>query len=203
MNRLYIGLGIAAALWAVVFALNPVNFWVEISVATLAIASYAVYAGRDELRGLFSHRTGMIMAGIASAGFLYVIFVIGSWASREILPFAGRKIDSIYEIRGLAPMWVVVPLLALIIAPCEEIFWRGYVQSSLVFRFGDLRGWLLMAAAYALVHVWSGNLILVAAAFLCGLFWGYLLLRFKSLVPCLISHVVWDLIVFVYYPILH
>jgi membrane protease YdiL (CAAX protease family) len=202
VTRLYVGLGLAAALWAVVFALNPVNFWVGITAATLIVAGFAVYAGRDELKGLFSHRTGMIMAGIAGAGFLYVIFVIGSWASREILPFAGREIGSIYEIRDLAPRWAVVLTLALVIAPCEEIFWRGYVQSSLAFRFGDVRGWLLMAAVYALVHVWSGNFMLVAAAFVCGLFWGYLFYRFKSLVPCLISHIIWDLVVFVYYPIL-
>lgn len=202
MNRLYMGLGMAAALWAVVFALNPLNFWIEISAATLTVAAFAVYAGRDDLKGLFSYKAGMIMAGIAGAIFLYVIFVIGSWVSREILPFASREIGSIYEIRELAPRWVVVLLLAAVIAPCEEIFWRGYVQGALAFRFGDVRGWLMMAAAYALVHIWSGNFMLVAAAFACGLFWGYLLYRFKSLVPCLISHIIWDLVIFVYYPIL-
>jgi membrane protease YdiL (CAAX protease family) len=202
VNRLYAGLGLATALWAVVFALNPVNFWIEISVATLTVMSFAVYAGREELKTLFSCRTGMIMTGIAAAAFLYVIFVIGSWASREILPFASEEIGSIYAIRDLAPRWVVVVLLTVIIAPCEEIFWRGYVQSTLAFRFGDARGWLLMAAVYALVHIWSWNFMLVAAALVCGLFWGYLLYRFKSLVPCLISHIIWDLAVFVYYPIL-
>ena len=202
MNRLYIGLGLAAALWGIAFALNPLNFWIEISGATLIVAAFGVYAGRDEFKGIFTYRSGMIMAGIAGAIFLYVIFVIGSWTSREILPFASGEIGSIYELRALAPKWAVVTLLAAVIAPCEEIFWRGYVQSTLAFRFGDIRGWLLMAAAYALVHIWSGNFMLVASAFVCGLFWGYLLYRFKSLVPCLISHIIWDLAVFVYYPIL-
>lgn len=202
MRRLYIGLGLAAALWGAVFALNPFNFWIEITAATLIVAGFAVYAGRDELKGLFTHRSGTIIAGIAGAIFLYVIFVIGAWISREMLPFAHGQIGSIYEIRDLAPRWVVVLLLAAIIAPAEEIFWRGYVQSTLAFRFGDVRGWLLMAAVYSLVHIWSWNFMLVASAFVCGLSWGYLLYRFKSLLPCLISHVLWDLAVFVYYPIL-
>lgn len=202
MNRAYLALGLAAVLWGVVFAVTPINFWADISVATLLVAAFALYFGRDELRGIIHYKAGMIMAGIAGAIFLYVIFVIGSYVSRELFSFAPRQIAGIYEIRGMAPRWVVVLLLAAIIAPCEEIFWRGYIQSTLAFRFGDVRGWLLMAAAYALVHIWSGNFMLVASAFVCGLFWGYLLYRFKSLLPCLISHVFWDLAVFVYYPIL-
>lgn len=202
MKRLYVGLGIAAAIWAIVFALNPVNFWVEISAATLIIAAYGFYVGREEMVLLFSYRAGMIMAGIAGAAFLYVIFVIGSWTSKEIITFAGDEIGAIYEIRTLAPRWIMIPLLVLIIAPCEEIFWRGYVQSTLAFHFGDIRGWLLMAAAYSLVHIWAWNFMLMVSAFICGVFWGYLLLRFKSLLPCIISHVLWDLIVFVYYPIM-
>ena len=202
MNRLYLGPGLAAALWAVVFALNPLNFWIEITTATLIIAGFAIYAGRGDLKTLFFYRSGVIIAGVAGTIFLYVIFVIGAWISRELLPFAHEQIGSIYEIRNLAPRWVVVLLLAAIIAPAEEIFWRGYVQSTFAFRFGDVRGWLLMSAAYALVHIWSWNFMLVASALVCGLSWGYLFYRFKSLLPCVISHVLWDLAVFVYYPIL-
>ena len=202
MNRLYLGLGMAAALWGVVFAVRPLNFWAEVAVATLLVAAFALYFGRDELRAAFAYRAGMLMAGVGGAIFLYAIFVIGSWASRQILPFASDQVASIYAIRDTAPRWVVVAVLAAIIAPCEEIFWRGYVQSTLAFNLGDARGWLLMAAAYALVHVWSWNLMLVGSALVCGLFWGLLFYRLKSLVPCIISHVLWDLAVFVYYPIL-
>jgi hypothetical protein len=142
------------------------------------------------------------MAGIGGAILLYVIFVIGSWVSRQVLPFAPDQIASVYEISETAPRWVVVTLLAVIIAPCEEIFWRGYIQSTLAFNVGDARGWLLMAAAYALVHAWSWNLMLVGSALVGGLFWGFMFYRLKSLIPCIISHVLWDLAVFVYYPIL-
>jgi membrane protease YdiL (CAAX protease family) len=202
MNRLYLGLGTAAALWGVVFALEPLNFWTDITAATLIVAAFALCFGREDLKAAVSYRAGMIMAGIGGAAILYVIFVIGSWASRQILPFAPDQIASIYEIRDTAPRWAVVMLLAVIIAPCEEIFWRGYVQSTLAFNIGDARGWLLMAAAYALIHAWSWNLILVGSAFVCGLVWGLLFYRLKSLIPCIISHVLWDLAVFVYYPIL-
>ena len=202
MSRLYLGLGLAAALWGVVFGLSPLRFWPEMAASTLLLAAFAIYHSKEELRGLFRYRAGMIIAGVAAAAFLYVLFVIGSWASRRLLPFAPNEIAGIYALRELAPPWAVAPLLAVVIAPCEEIFWRGYVQNTIAFRFGDSRGWILMAAVYALVHVWSLNVMLVASALVCGLFWGFLFFRFKSLIPCLISHVLWDLAVFVYYPIL-
>lgn len=202
MSRLYLGLGIAAAAWGLTFAVGPLNFWASMTAATLLVAAYAVYFGRDELRPAFAHRAGMLMAGIGSAILLYVIFVIGSWVSRQVFPFAPDQIASIYGIRETAPRWVVAALLTVVIAPCEEVFWRGYVQSTLEFNVGDARGWLLMAATYALVHAWSWNLMLVGSALVCGLFWGFLFYRLKSLIPCIISHVLWDLAVFVYYPIL-
>jgi hypothetical protein len=201
LRRVYLGLALAAALWGVTFGLKPLNFWTEISVATAAVAAYAVCCAREELMGLFNYRAGMIMAGVAGALLLYVIFVIGGWASKAILPFAGNEIAGIYELRGATPRWVLILLLAGIIAPCEEIFWRGLVQSSFSFRFGEVRGWLLMAGAYALVHIWAWNLMLLGAALVCGLFWGFMVYRLKSLVPAIISHVLWDLAVFVFYPL--
>jgi membrane protease YdiL (CAAX protease family) len=202
VTRLYLGLGLAAALWGIAFRFGPFDFWAETTVAVLLIGAYAVYNAKDELRGLFSYRSGMTMAGVAGAVLLYVVFVIGSWASRQILPFAAEQIASIYEVRGTAPTWLVATVLAAIIAPCEEVFWRGYVQGTLAFNLGDVRGWLIMAALYALVHLWAWNLMLIASAFICGLFWGYLFYRFKSLIPCIISHAIWDLAVFIYYPIM-
>jgi membrane protease YdiL (CAAX protease family) len=202
VKRTYLGLALAAALWAVVFALKLFNFWAAISVATALVAGYAVCCAKDELRGLFNYKAGMIMAGIAGALLLYVIFVIGGWASRTLLPLASDEISSIYELRGTAPRWLLIVLLAALIAPCEEIFWRGFVQSTFSYRFGDVRGWLLMACVYALVHIWAWNLVLVGSALVCGLFWGFLMYRLKSLLPCIISHVLWDLAVFVFYPLL-
>lgn len=202
MRRAYLGLALAAALWAVVFALKPLNFWAEISVATAMMAAYAVRSAKEELRGLFSYRAGMIMTGVAGGLLLYVIFVVGGWASKMFLPFAAEEISNIYKLGGSAPKWLLTVLLAAVIAPCEEIFWRGLIQSTFSYRFGDVRGWLLMAVAYALVHIWAWNLTLVGAAFVCGLFWGFMVYRLKSLIPSIISHVLWDLAIFVFYPVL-
>ena len=45
------------------------------------------------------------------------------------------------------------------------------------------------------------NFMLLVAAAICGLFWGLIYQRERSLVPVIISHSLWDLIIFVLYPL--
>jgi membrane protease YdiL (CAAX protease family) len=43
--------------------------------------------------------------------------------------------------------------------------------------------------------------MLLAAAGSCGVFWGAMFWRFRSIWPALISHAVWDVVIFVLLPI--
>ena len=91
-------------------------------------------------------------------------------------------------------------LLAFFMGPAEEIYWHGFVQRRLVGRFGVMAGVLGTAAVYALVHVASLNPMLILAAGVCGLFWGILYQREQSLIPLIISHSLWDVMIFVWFP---
>ncbi len=53
---------------------------------------------------------------------------------------------------------------------------------------------------YTAVHLASGNIMLVLAAAVCGVFWGWLYLRYRSPVLNIVSHTLWDLAVFVVFP---
>jgi membrane protease YdiL (CAAX protease family) len=64
-----------------------------------------------------------------------------------------------------------------------------------------LVGLVIAAAIYTLVHVWSFNLMLIAAAGLCGAFWGLLFAVTGNVWPCIISHAVWDVVIFILLPI--
>jgi membrane protease YdiL (CAAX protease family) len=52
------------------------------------------------------------------------------------------------------------------------------------------------------VHVWSFNLMLMLAATLCGIFWGLVYLRFGRVWPGLISHALWDCLIFAVIPLM-
>jgi CAAX protease family protein len=152
----------------------------------------ALRAERPRLRDLAS--------GLGSATALYGIFLVGDRMARRIMPAGEREIGSIYELRRAAPRPAITAALALAIGPGEELFWRGLVQRNLQQRFGRLRGWLLAASIYGAVHFVSENLTLTGAATTAGLFWGALYARDQRLAPLIISHISWDIWIFLVAP---
>jgi membrane protease YdiL (CAAX protease family) len=74
------------------------------------------------------------------------------------------------------------------------------VQRRLMRRFGRLRGTLLASSIYGGVHLVSANLTLTGAAATAGLFWGALYAREQRLAPMIISHVSWDIWIFLIAP---
>ena len=91
--------------------------------------------------------------------------------------------------------------MALVIGPGEELFWRGFLQRRLQAQAGPGRGLVLATLLYAAVHIASSNPILVLAAFVCGLFWGLLYLRYQSMLLNMLSHLIWDLAIFLLLPV--
>ena len=121
--------------------------------------------------------------------------------STALFPFAEQQIGSIYGRGAGTSRWSIVLLLFFITGPCEEIFWRGYLQRQLMKRLGGWQGWLLATAVYAGVHLWSFNFMLIGAAAVAGAFWGALYWRLGRLAPVIISHSIWSMVIFAVFPI--
>jgi membrane protease YdiL (CAAX protease family) len=138
--------------------------------------------------------------GLGSAAGLYVIFQIGDRMARRIMPAGDREIGRIYELRSAASRSAIATTLALVIGPGEELFWRGLVQRGLMRRYGRVRGTLIASSIYGAVHLVSENLTLTGAAATAGLFWGTLYARDQRLAPVIISHVSWDIWIFLIAP---
>ena len=68
-------------------------------------------------------------------------------------------------------------------------------------QFGSWKGLFLTTAIYSLVHVFALNFMLLVAAAVCGFFWGWLYQREQSLIPVILSHSIWDVIIFVIFPL--
>jgi membrane protease YdiL (CAAX protease family) len=192
---------LACVLWFVTFYLSWATFWIKISVsaATLAILSLWIQPHRKHQ---FRFNKTAILLGLASAGVLYVIFWSGKTISSAIMPFAAAQINSIYEKSVGTHTGIIACLLFFITGPCEEIYWRGFLQKNLAVRFGPWQGWLLATVIYAGVHIWSFNLMLIGAAGVAGAFWGAMFWRYKNLAPVIISHSVWSTVIFALFPML-
>lgn len=79
-------------------------------------------------------------------------------------------------------------LTSIVLAPIlEEILFRGIVQDSLTYKYGPLRGILLGAAVFGIVHIIPQQVI---NAFLIGLVLGYIYYRTRSLIPVMVIHCV-------------
>lgn len=190
---------LACVLWFLTFYLSWATFWIKISVsaATLAILSLWIQPHRKHQ---FRFNKTAVLLGLASAGLLYVIFWSGKTISSTIMPFAAAQINGIYEKGVGTHTGIIACLLFFITGPCEEIYWRGFLQKNLAVRFGPWQGWLLATAIYAGVHIWSFNLMLIGAAGVAGAFWGAMFWRYKNLAPVIISHSVWSTVIFAVFP---
>ena len=95
-----------------------------------------------------------------------------------IFPFAAHQIGAIYGKGANIPLPVVFALLLLVTGPCEEIYWRGFLQRQLMLRYGHRRGWLAATAignyGVALVGIFWNKVQL-------WIFWGILV------VACLLA----------------
>ena len=202
--RLCISVFIAALLWFYMFSpwtSGLGNFWVNMSMAALILTACAL-RGNDGIRPERGNIAVQLILGIAIAFALWGIFWVGDKLSQLMFAFARGQVDSVYGMKeGSSPVLIAI-LLLFIIGPAEEYFWRGYVQKTISSLLGPTTAMFITAVVYALVHIWSFNFMLVMAALVAGGVWGLIYRLRPSLLPALIvSHAVWDALVFVILPI--
>ncbi len=203
-NPVIILCSVAFGLWTVMFApatkaLFP--FWPMMTLSSgLLAVSGIILSRRDNVKLFTFHRIDLLL-GIISPLILYAGFWIAYQIAIRWFGFAAGQVENIYQMRtGVSPIAITL-LLALWIGPAEEIFWRGFIQNRLSTRLGAPAGFILATAIYALVHSASLNLMLIVAAALCGGFWGLIFAWRKNLWPVILSHAIWDVIIFVLWPI--
>lgn len=190
---------VAAVFWFATFYLAFSSFWIKITVSSACLAGIAFKLSRNHAKpGLFDFQA--VTLGIISAAVLYGLFWAGRAVSTFIFPFASSQIASIYSKGEGTPAWIIFLLLLLVTGPCEEIYWRGYLQRNLSERFGGFTGWILASAVYAGVHIWSFNFMLIGAAGVAGAFWGAIYLLTGRLAPVIVSHSLWSAFVFTLAP---
>ena len=214
-RNLAIALLTAALLWMYMFSPwthGAPNFWIVMSFSAVTLSALAISFLPDRRSLLKVERPGVqLMAGIALAFLLWGVFWVGDKASAFLFDFARPQVDNVYAMKEGLPGWLIALLLLLLIGPAEELFWRGYVQRTLeqVFFTSEENSarsrniaFALTAVIYALVHIWSFNFMLIMAALVAGLVWGLCYRLNPKMLPALIvSHAVWDALVFIILPI--
>ncbi|MEA4981332.1 MAG: type II CAAX endopeptidase family protein [Paludibacter sp.] len=204
MNKILISIIIAAGLWFFMFSpwtAGMFNFWFAMSISASILWLLSIFLGKNFSKQ-FSFSSKEVALGLVSAVALYGVFYLGNYLSTAWFDFAKPQIGNIYSMKDGNNLYLVGVLLLILIGPAEEIFWRGYVQRTVGHKYGDWTAFILTTLVYTLVHIWSFNFMLIMAAMVCGAFWGLMFMfNKKNLVSLVISHAVWDLSVFILFPI--
>lgn len=188
------GLVVAAVAWGALFGLPRGAFWSRAALAGLAIGAYGVVAQRSVIGDLLRPTAADVAIGVVGAVVLYGIFWAGGRLLRRWFPAAAAQVDTLYEVRSVRTSErLPIPAVLLLVGPCEELFWRGFVQSR--------AGFVVALLGYAAVHLWERKPVLILAAVVGGVFWAGIFAWRGTLVAPIISHALWDLAVVVWFPL--
>jgi tetratricopeptide (TPR) repeat protein len=190
VKLLAIGLGVAFAAFGLTFRGPRERFWDRMTATGLVLGGLALATERDARRARIGPRE--IALGLATAAGLYGVFRLGDSLAREVMPRGGEEIGDIYALRSLRPKEELAARLGLVVGPAEELFWRGFVQGR--------TGYLTAAALYGGVHVVTENATLIGAATVAGAYWGLLRAIGVPLGALVVSHVAWDIWIFLVAP---
>lgn len=193
----------AAVLWFAMFSpwtAPYLNFWYAMSCSAIILWLISARLTPDFLRSFHVGYKDLAI-GVSSAVVLWGVFFIGDVVSSWMFNFAAPQVSDIYSMKDNQDILFISLALILVIGPAEEVFWRGYLQRMLTVKYGKYAAFVSTTLIYALVHVWSFNFMLIMAALVCGFFWGVLYMYRRSLMTNIISHALWDVAVFIIFPI--
>jgi uncharacterized protein len=186
-----------AVVYPAAFAFRVVPFWS----AMIALSAFSWWAAwHPYLRTRLRPTRRLVAMGVVSGLALYLLFCAGALVVQQT-PLAPR-IQSVVDLtRTTAPGALAVLVIVFATSPSEEVLWRGAVFARLTRRYGP--GWRPVVATtvlYALFVGLSGSLVLPLAALVCGTVWARQRQVTGSLVPSMISHALWSLLIFLWIP---
>lgn|GEM_PF-2417077 len=189
----------ATVLMACAWLLTPSHGpWLSNALAATLVTGILLVAGPHPATIPLRAR---VCAGAAALGLLYATL---TWClvptAIQILPAVRAQLQSLYATlhRAPGPTWGI-PILALTVL-VEETVWRGVLID---WCEPHLRPWLvvlLAPLAYTIPVAFSGSPLLIVVALGLGAALTAQRLHFRSWVPCFVTHLTWNLLVFVVQP---
>ena len=198
--QLAIAVGVALVFLFLTFFVQIANFWLSM-LLTSVVLGFLTLAWGDVHIDRNHVSLVNILIGVLSALGLYLIFFAGKLVLSLLFPQVDVFISSLYQLTDSLSPIVGGLLIFFIIAPVEELFWRGFVQRNMQAYLGKERGLALAVILYALAHVCSLNPLLIIAALFGGLFWGVLYQLKGNIFLVMLSHAVWSVLIFAVLPL--
>lgn len=191
--------GVLVALWLVGAALaQRVGVWMGIGSTALILGTVVLMtsgAVRRQLRPSLRLVAIGAAAGLVMIVATHVLFPVAV----GLFPGLRAQTEALYQSLGTPTPNKLAIIVFVILG--EELVWRGAVQTALARRLGAIPTVLLAAVLYGVGHAPVGMPLLAVVALCCGLYWSALRALTGSLVAVLITHILWDLTVMAWAPL--
>lgn len=192
-------LGFILALCCIYFSFDhPKVFWYYITGTSLLLIACAIF--NEEIDDQVSMGS-YLLYGIVSGLLVYMIFWIGYHTIQllDLTAFA-KQVNRLYSRFAPDVIWHFVVLI-LIVIPAEELFWRGFIQKRLMKSLSVWTSIIVASLMYASVYIFTDYPILIIASLFAGLVWGVLYAWKRSIPLVILSHVFFDLLLFIFLPL--
>ena len=176
------------------------GIWLALGGASVALGIAIFVLDRASALRLLRPSARLLLVGAAAGSSMAAATYLLYPSFARALPFIRTDMASLYA-SFREPPRVIAALVLFPVILGEELVWRGVVQTALARRLGPWRGVPVVALAYAFAHAPLGSPVLVVVALACGMAWGALRSASASLVPSLLAHLVWDLLVLLWLPL--
>jgi membrane protease YdiL (CAAX protease family) len=146
--------------------------------AAAALVLTARLGGRDGLRRAFPFRWSPVQLLVAATG-----------VPLGVAAFVIARHDGLLTTRPTPhDLLVGIPLLFVFVGVYEELLFRGLLQGALVDVLGRRSGLLWGGAVFGISYLGSGSVAYLAFFAATGLFFGWIVLRTRSLLGVVIAH---------------
>jgi membrane protease YdiL (CAAX protease family) len=199
-RRMALGLVVVASMVAL-FSVPAEYFIAATFISTGCMVAAAYYSGG--LRKITGPRPLSIAVGLATAAALYLVFYLGGAAIDLYHPLGvtSASESSIYSLIASPSNPLVLQVSVLFFdAAGFETYFRGVLQKGLTPRLG-LGAAPVIALFDAGIHAVTLNPVWVVATFVTDLVWGITYHYGRGTQSSFLSHLVWDLAIFIVRPV--
>lgn len=178
----------SAAWWAV--SRREISVWVAMGIALPAMGIAAVAVRLPSLSPTVSAEVA-VATGVAAGVALYLATRLFVTAIRPWQAFQRHSVQ-MYARQAALPLVGAILLAAVVMAPGEELFWRGMFQAELSDVLDSkAAGAAISWAVYAAANLPSRNLAIIAGALVGGAVWSALAWWTGGALASIVSHALW------------
>jgi hypothetical protein len=180
---------------------EQLNIWLGTGAAALTALALLRFSSKPNGDGMWQVTHRNVLLGIGTG----VVMSLATWGlypvSGELIPEIHTEVPKLYALLRQTPGPVAAfPVLVLVVF-AEERVWRELAIDVFARARPGARAVLLSAVVYTFPQIAFRSPLLFVVALGCGLIWGALRLQTRGLVAPLLAHLIWDLLVFVLFPV--